>query len=262
MSRFIAILAVVLLSAVPAGATTYQINYEGDVFPEEAGWERVISAGGADRSIDDGILTLSGLDDMMISDQYVMDMQEQLNPDPGEFFFAEWRMRLLPGSDGSDTGLLIATDGMERDLHATYGVEWFFSARDGMIAYLDTTVFRTYRLESLDMVDYTMFIDGEVAWQGYFGEGTTQSSEVAFGDEFIGSASASQWDYFRFGVQVIPEPGTFLLVAGGFALGIRRHSTRQAHTAYHRKTKGLSQCSVYDTGQSASCLPIVCKRME
>lgn len=205
--------AVVALSA-PANATPYNIAYEANtagVFPEDVGWERLPTGGGAVRSLAGGVLTLDGLASIDITDQYKLDRQEQLNPGAGEFFFAEWRMRLHPDSDSSDVGIVIATDNFERAFSATYDVASFFSSRDSQQVFLDTTLFHTYRLESLDMNDYSMFIDDELAYEGFFAQGSTQSSLVRFGDRFIGGASASEWDYFRFGVNVVPEPSSLLL---------------------------------------------------
>ena len=213
---------IILLPAVRAAATPYLIAYEGDVYPEQAGWERHINAGGAVRSLDNGVFTLWGFDDIMISDQYAYNMQEQLNPDPGEYFFAEWRMRLLPESDGSDVGVFMATDGAQRAFDSIYSTIRYRSTRDAREILLDTTVFHTYRLRSFDMVDYSMFIDDELAWQGYFGVGTTLSSVVAFGDRFIGSASGSEWDYFRFGVTDVPAPESLVLILCGLPLVRRR----------------------------------------
>ena len=160
---------IILLPAVRAAATPYLVAYEGDVYPEQAGWERNISAGGADRSLDNGIFTLWALDDNMISDQYIYDMQEQLNPDPGEYFFAEWRMRLLPESGSSDVGIALRTDGAERQFSAYYAVNGFGASGDGGgVVWIDATQFRTYRLESYNMVDYTIWVDGQWGWDGFF----------------------------------------------------------------------------------------------
>ena len=155
------------------------------------------------------------------SDQYKWDMQEQLNPTASdERFFASWRMRLLPESTSSDVQVLVATDGAASDLNLLYSVGAIRSTRDAKQMALDTTVFHTYRLESLDMTDYTMSVDGELAWEGYFGLGTTVSSLVLWGDGGVFGASGSQWDYFRFGV-MIPEPGSGLLALFGLLAALR-----------------------------------------
>ena len=168
---------IILLPAVHAAATPYLIAYEGDVYPEQAGWERYITGGGVNRSLDNGIF--------------------------------------------------IVPDGMERSFLGSYAEVGFASSGDEGIAWLDTTVFHTYRLDSVDMVDYTMIIDDAVAWEGFFVPGTVNSSIVVFGDRLVGSASGSQWDYFRFGV--VPEPGCALLLAVGLFLAPARRPRQGLH---------------------------------
>jgi hypothetical protein len=203
---------IILLPAVHAAATPYLIAYEGDVYPEQAGWERYITGGGVNRSLDNGIFTLQAVNPAPDggSDQYIYDMQEQLNPDPGEFFFAEWRVRLAPDSASSDVHVLIVPDNQERAFYGVYATTLFADTWQYPTAYLDTTVFHTYRLESFDMVNYTMFIDGDIVWQNEFCPGTTQSSLVRWGDGGVFGASGSQWDFFRFGVAV-PEPASCMM---------------------------------------------------
>ena len=229
MPRRLLLLGAVLLAAgLPrAAATPYLVSYEADTpgsFPEDEGWERFITDGGALRTVEDGLFSLTAQNPSPNggSDQYLFDREEMLNPDPGEFFFAEWRMRLLPGSDSADVGVVINTDGFERFFRLSYAVNTILSSGDNQQIFLDTTLFHSYRLESLDMMDYSMFIDGEWAWDGFFLFGTTRSSEVRFGDQSVGSASASEWDYFRFGVVKIPEPHSVFLFVLAWAVIPRR----------------------------------------
>lgn len=224
----VALIGMVLMAAAQrAQATPYQISYEGDVFPEDAGWQRFTSGGGATRTLDNGILRLEAQNPAPDggSDQYLFDREEMLDADPGEMFFAEWRMRLLPGSGSGDVIVFIATDGFTSAFSADYAVSIFRSSRDNQSVFLDATVFHTYRMESLDMVDYTMLIDGEVAWEGFFATGTTLTSSVVFGDGFPGTASGSEWDYFRFGTTVIPEPRSIVFVVMGALVLMRRHKS-------------------------------------
>ena len=62
MRGVLIILCGILLTAGPALATPYYIAYEGDtpgVFPEDVGWERLATGGGANRTIADGVMRLS-----------------------------------------------------------------------------------------------------------------------------------------------------------------------------------------------------------
>ncbi|UCG31818.1 MAG: VPLPA-CTERM sorting domain-containing protein [Phycisphaerales bacterium] len=223
---------IILLPAVRAAATPYYIGYEADtpgVFPEDVGWERHPTGGGANRTVADGIFTLSS-DDPAVSDIYRFDGNEQMNPDPGEFFFAEWRMRVLPGSANADVSVYFASDDYGGDVSMGWGENDFWSFADGNHLQLDATVFHTYRLESLDMVDYEFYLDGDLAYQGFFDPPTLNSSFAFWGDGGVGQPgttiySSSEWDYFRLGVLPVPAPSAaWLLVGamGAFVLMRRR----------------------------------------
>ncbi len=213
------------LGAQPALGTPYEVLYDANVdgvFPEDEGWVRITSAGGANRTVENGILTLDGLACNQISDQYRWNAMETLDPDPGEMFYAEWRMRLLPGSEDSDVGVFIATDAMQRAFNLQYSVFGMRSSQDDREVNLDMTVLHRFRMESLDMVDYVMYVDDDLVWDGAFVAPAIFSSRVNFGDRFIGAASASEWDYFRFGVVAVPEPSTLFLVGYGVCTLHRR----------------------------------------
>ena len=226
--------ALVLLAGVGATyATPYYIAYEAETpgsFPEDEGWERHVTGGGVDRSMEDGIFTLQAVNPLPDggSDQYLFDMQEQLNPDPGEFFFAEWRMRLLPDSDSADVSVAIAPDGMVSLYNSFYSDSAYWSSRDGQRVDIDTTVFHTFRMKSFDMVDYTMTIDGEVVWEGFFAGPTGHSSFVLWGDGGVFGASRSEWDYFRFGVVPVSAPGASPLLAVGLGIAIWSNKRKRA----------------------------------
>ena len=259
MSRLIAILAVVLLSAVPAGATTYQINYEGDtpgVYPEDVGWTRHPTGGGAVRTIEDGILRLVA-DDPAISDAYRYEGNEQMNPDEGEFFFAEWRMRVLPGSSDEDVFVYFASDDFGGDVSMHWGEGDFWSLHDDHHILLDATVFHTYRLESVDMVGYAFFLDGEAAYEGFFDPPTLNSSFAAWGDGGVGQPgttnfSSSEWDYFRMGVVPIPEPTGWVLLLS-FVLCRPKRDNAGVPTACRAHKEQTHETQVYDSDCPGRC---------
>jgi hypothetical protein len=213
---------IILLPAVHAAATPYYIAYEADtpgVFPEDVGWERLATGGGADRTIAGGILRLSA-DVTGISDVYKFDGNEQLNPDPGEFFFAEWRMRIISPSD-VDITVYFTSDDFGGIVSMGWGENDFWSFADGNHLQLDATVFHTYRLVSLDMLDYEFYLDGEPAYQGFFDPPTLDSSFVLWGDGGVNGISTSEWDYFRLGVVPVPAPSALWMLlsgAGGLVL--------------------------------------------
>jgi hypothetical protein len=93
MLRWLMFLAVLLYATVPlATADQYWVAWEGDDFPENEGWERTISDGGAQRSLDAGTLVLDSLHSVTIVDFYTI--ERTINPDPGELFVLEWSLRV------------------------------------------------------------------------------------------------------------------------------------------------------------------------
>ncbi len=225
------------LTAPQVFATPYEVLYDANtpgVFPEDLGWDRYTTGGGAIRTVEDGLLKLDGFASRTITDQYLWDAMETLDPGPGELFYAEWRMRVLPGSEGSDIDVFIATDGGLRDFNLLYSTNGMRSSGDGRQVFMDMTVFHTFRLESLDMIDYAMFIDGQLAWEGFFASPTIFSSWVIFGDGAVGATSGSHWDYFKFGVRSVPAPSALLLLIPG------------ALIAFHRRKAGCFTLNMED----------------
>jgi len=199
----VAALAVV---ATPAGADEYWITYEGNDFPENEGWWRVYSGGGAERWIEDGMLVLDGLADLGINDVYGYD-QYPIDPGPGEMFVAEWRFAIDDIISGPDPGFGLFSD-------ESWAVGFSFSddlIRSGFEQEtfdFNFTGFHTFRLTSSDMRNYTLEADGEVIHEGVFHH-VFSASQLRWGDSIEGGASLTRWDYMRFGV--IPEPCTLIL---------------------------------------------------
>lgn len=191
-------MAVTLLLTPVGLAEPYQVAYEGDVFPEQDGWDRFTSNGGVDRLIVGSVFRLSS-NDFMTADQYDMFMNNQLNAGPDEVFYVEWRLRLCPDPGLADVKVFVGLDNGERDVSLAYSADHFTSFHDDNTVFIDTTVFHTYRIQSFDMFDYDFFVDGELAYSGFFDPPGIASSLVNFGDCCVGQASCSEWDFFRFG---------------------------------------------------------------
>jgi len=191
---------------LPAGAEQYWIAYEGNDFPENEGWERGYSGGGAIRWIEDGKLVLDGLADLGINDYYGYD-QYPIDPEAGELFVAECRFSIDEIISGPDPGFAVFSD-------ESWAVGFTFSDDHIRTAYDHETIafefvgFHAFRLTSSDMRSYRLEADGELLHEGAFTH-VLSASQLRWGDGVQGGASFTRWDYMRFGV--VPEPCTLIM---------------------------------------------------
>ena len=213
------------------GASASTVSYEGQVFPEDAGFERA-GTFDADRWLADGWFL------------HHVDLGEWPPPPYGEQdfyrrdladyvaspFFAEWRIL----SDAPDSevdqqngaALIVFTGG---------GVSYHFNMASGLTRILrgvpyptryfeiEPAIPHSYRLEVYGADYFEFRIDGSVVDSGEpEGDFPTPDALMSFGTQFYMSESTSQWDYVRFGA--IPEPatGVLLLVGATGLLGRRR----------------------------------------
>jgi hypothetical protein len=217
---------ILMLLLVPLGAliTTaradqYWIAYEGNDFPEDVGWTRLYGdengpqQGGADRRLEDGVLHLDSLRNALIYDYYRVD--RPIDPDPGDLFVAEWRLKITESVISEDTGLVFARDDLGT-LCLMYTADEMISRRENWHYPIAPYVFHTYRIESSDMIHYSLWIDSNYARDGEWDLVSLNQSFVLFGDIHYGGGATSyaEWDYFRFGT--VPEPASGLLIAVGF----------------------------------------------
>ena len=228
MRRRILLLPMLLsAAAAPALGVPYWVSYEGNDYPENEGWERSFSdengvgQGGSERSLDGGVLTLDSMRDPQISDNYRV--SRQINPDPGELFVAEWRLRVLDAVGPlRDVGVTIARDGMGT-VSFRYGLDHVQGVEEDWTYDLEPLEFHAFRVESPDMVNYSLWIDGMFVRDGMWHLQSLNESYFFFGDAVRGAGvlSNSQWDYVRFGV--VPEPGSPWILATGWILFARRN---------------------------------------
>jgi hypothetical protein len=210
MKRIVTIVAAGLCACV-VQAEPFWISYDAACgqFPEEVGWTRHTHEGGAVRSLADGVLTLDSTASSMICDYYEMD--HAITPEPGETFVAEWRVCVSQQSGFWEAlTCLRADDG---------GVVLFGYTQDHMRSWYETwsvpfdpTVFHTYRVESGDMYNYSLWIDDAHVHDGVFDRPGPPIPWVLFGDVSYGTTpcvSLTEWNYFGFGV--VPEPSSLML---------------------------------------------------
>lgn len=205
--------------AAPLHAEQYWLAWEGNDYPENEGWERRINGvGPAVRTLGDGIMSIDGRADRQIDDYYRMD--RSLNPEPGELFVMQWRLRVNEVI-GHPLGLYDPGVGLfsddDNELTFVLGVDFIRSYHeDGAIIPIEPFVFHEFEVRSFDMQTYELRIDGTTARTGEFWKPNFRRSGVDWGDYTRGSASLTDWDYFRFGV--VPEPSSLALIlalAGG-----------------------------------------------
>jgi hypothetical protein len=240
MIRLALIAGFVFVLAAPAAAVPYWIAYEGNDYPENEGWERVYGdetgpeQGGSERSLDSGWLVLDSLRNHLIYDTYFF--RRSLNPGPGETFVAEWRVDVVQNIGAlPDTALAIARDG-RGTLAFQFGTDYLRNRREDYVLPLTPGVPHAFRVESPDMLSYSLFIDGVFARTGQWDLESLNESYVAFGDSGLGGGitSIARWDYVRFGV--VPEP--LSVIQFGCCLAAlftrRRSHDKESCVATHR----------------------------
>jgi hypothetical protein len=202
---YMLVLSCVTAATPQAAANLYWIAYEGNDFPENEGWIRRIRGGGAERTLDNGVFRLNSLADTEIKDSYTI--ERQINPDLGEVFIAEWRLRIVENLNFYEAGIGIAPD-FPGTLSFQYTLDHVISTREDWSQAITPLDFHSYRVESTDMVNYRLWIDGQFARTGQWDLISFNQSFFVFGDmgQFGGTGSVTEWDYVRFGV--VPEPGT------------------------------------------------------
>ncbi|MBU0617068.1 MAG: hypothetical protein KKI02_05075, partial [Planctomycetes bacterium] len=202
-----------------AGAEPYWIAYEGNDFPENEGWTREINAaGGANRWIEDGALVIDSLHNAAIIDDYFIEGIS--DPGPGELFVAEWRVLQEETLFWYDAGVVIARSAVPGHVFFVYDVDEILVWREWEQIPITPGEWHACRIETEDMVEYTLWIDDGEVFTGLFEDQSLLESFVVWGDMFNGAASLTRWDYVRFGV--VPEPSAVCLVIAGLAACVLR----------------------------------------
>jgi hypothetical protein len=198
---------------VSATADPYWVAWEGNDFPENEGWERIVNGPQpAERTLADGIMTMDGLADTQIDDYYRMD--RPLDPELGEEFVMQWRLRVdeIIGHPLGlwDPGLSLFSDD-DWALTFVLGTDFIRCCYEDVDLPFEPGAFHVFEVRSWDMRTYQLRMDQVLMHIGTFWEPSFESSRIQWGDYTRGSASLVDWDYFRFGV--VPEPNTGLLLS-------------------------------------------------
>jgi len=228
--RFALGLTLLLAGALPGIAAPFWVAYEGNDYPENEGWVRNYGneigpgVGGAERTVEDGVLTIDSL-----RDDWIFDFSRhrfQSDPAPGETFVAEWRLLIDQRSDASDVGVVIARAALAADVILRFGPESVHVSPGDVTIGIAPQQYHRFRFESPDMQEYRLQIDDDIVVNGLFDNITNLQGFVTFGDGVQGYRSYSQWDYFRYGI--IPEPQSVQLVLCGVAISLlRRRAARR-----------------------------------
>jgi hypothetical protein len=200
-------------------ADTYWVAYEGNDFPENEGWLRTYGDGTfpptdqPDRWLENGELIISTARDPSLWEYYSRIL---LDPEVGETFEAEWRVRTEILSGPHDNGVVFARWDPPGHVSFRLRPDGLLVATDDVVIPLDETVYHDFRFASADMSSYSLWIDGMEVYDGVFDNNSLLHGYTAFGAGTQGASSISHWDHFRYGV--VPEPATAVAYVSGLVL--------------------------------------------
>jgi hypothetical protein len=221
MSRFRQVAVFVVL--VPALAP-HIVTYEGDIFPEEVGWERRLAGtDGAERSLENGwFVQFVDLPDGSPGPFGNAEFYRRALADFGgeETFFVEWHVETdAPSSilDSSGTPVAVSAFG-------TAAANYHFTITDARVQVwrsnflpilfvdIEPGVSHTYRLELCGQPlcgenQYAWHIDNRLGDSGVAeGPYPNDDSVLIWGAQHYEFDNTTRWDYIRFGR--IPEDGS------------------------------------------------------
>jgi len=190
------VLCVLAAGSVARGAMFWR-TWEGNKYPEQELWQWYTRGGGAERTLANGLLTLDGTASGAIVDEY--GWETPLVPGPGQYFRADWRVRVQDVQGPSGDPGLVVTAGDHGGVFLLYDDDAIYSMFEGVWIDFTPGVFHKYSFRSNDLLTYDLRIDGQLAYSGCF-LGPSPTSGVGWGDGGEGASSLSVWDYVRFGV--------------------------------------------------------------
>jgi hypothetical protein len=184
----------------------YWVAWEGNDFPENEGWQRIVNGPQpAERTLADGIMTMDSLATDHSQDFY--NMYGASDPGDEDEFIVQWRLRVNQVNWDNpnfpyDPGWSVNSADGWRAVFAI-GVHEFHNLLEQIDVQFEPGVFHVWEFRSPDMRTFTISLDGAPISSGAFMPGLPDA-HVAWGDFGGGPTSNVDWDYFRFGV--VPEP--------------------------------------------------------
>ena len=199
-------------------------SYDGSVYPESAGWER-LGTQDAERWLEDGwFYQYPRLGEWEPGPLGEADFyQRSLAMLAGaETFFLEWRMETTAPGVLLDTWqtpvVLVAGGSSGTKYHFTVTADRVRVIRDNFLPIItvdvEPDVAHIFRLELVAQESYAWYIDGHLVDSGApEGPYPTSSSVLVWGAQHVAYESTTRWDYISYGQ--IPEPMTVLLLLPG-----------------------------------------------
>ena len=205
VKRLLAAVFCVLAAGSLSPGTPFYVGWEGNTYPEQSGWTRNTRAGGAQRTLSDGLLFLDGTASLYIVDDYGRSLPSF--PGPTEVFTMQWRMRVDEVEPNYDPVVCLSVPSGHGNVKFYYCEDRIkLPLEDWAWVPFQPGVFHEFLFTSTDMTTYKLYIDGQLSHTGPF-LFYASFSEVYWGDAIEGGASASVWDYFRFGIVGGSAPG-------------------------------------------------------
>ena len=108
VGRMAGLLVLVVLMCPAVRGEQYWVAYEENDFPENEGWTRVMSDGGADRALDTGDFVVDSRRSVAIVDYY--SVERDIDPAAGDVFMMEWGLTVSQVSAREDPTVVVFSD--------------------------------------------------------------------------------------------------------------------------------------------------------
>jgi hypothetical protein len=222
MTRLLLIL--LAFGPVLCQAEPYWVRYEpaSGLFPDEDGWTREVSDPAPERWIADDLLFIDSRASYGMTDIYRMYSDGTQDPGAGETFVARWRLKVDEIGVWGDPGMIVVSDDQYcMWVECGYDELWTYPFVD--FVPFEPGLFHTYELQSTEMRQFQLYVDGALALQGPL-VGSISAPKVSWGDMSTDS-SLAEWEYFEFGV--VPEPSALLCTLAAATMACASRATRR-----------------------------------